>query len=248
MNGSDVEDLVAAQRDGHHRRAVRFFWTVLIMASAASIAGNAVHATLNATAVPPAVAAAVATAPPLVLLGSTEGVSLLLRARQHGSSLYWCALAMTVLLAACAFVLSFDALRDLAVRAGIREQLAWLWPIAVDVTIAQATLSLLSLSRGVPAASLDELVRDFDADSVVGGAHGRITDAEGSSGTRTRAAVALVQDRITRKSPELVAEVLHRYAAGEKVGTIATAMDVHHSTVRRLLAADQQRARASVSV
>ncbi|MDT5369527.1 MAG: hypothetical protein QOC62_3958, partial [Mycobacterium sp.] len=58
MNGSDVEDLVAAQRDGHHRRAVRFFWTVLIMASAASIAGNAVHATLNATAVPPVVAAA----------------------------------------------------------------------------------------------------------------------------------------------------------------------------------------------
>jgi DNA-directed RNA polymerase specialized sigma24 family protein len=264
MNGSDVEDLVAAQRDGHHRRAVRFFWTVLIMASAASIAGNAVHATLNATAVPPAVAAAVATAPPLVLLGSTEGVSLLLRARQHGSSLYWCALAMTVLLAACAFVLSFDALRDLAVRAGIREQLAWLWPIAVDVTIAQATLSLLSLSRGVPAASvgvrartlddtaqasLDELVRDFDANSVVGGAHGRITAAAvGSSGTRTRAAVALVQDKITKKSPELVAEVLHRYAAGEKVGTIASAMDVHHSTVRRLLAADQQRARASVSV
>jgi hypothetical protein len=44
-----------------HKRAVRFFWTVLATASATSIAGNAMHAALNATAVPAAVAAAVAT-------------------------------------------------------------------------------------------------------------------------------------------------------------------------------------------
>lgn len=45
----------------------------------------------------------------------------------------------------CAFVLSFDALRDLAIRSGIRAELAWLWPLAVDVTIAQATIALLAL-------------------------------------------------------------------------------------------------------
>lgn len=100
------------------KRVVRFFWTVLATANATSIAGNAMHAALNAVAVPAAVAAAVATAPPLVLLTSTEAVSLLIRVRRHGSAAYWCALAMTMLLAACVFVLSFDALRDLVIRCG----------------------------------------------------------------------------------------------------------------------------------
>jgi hypothetical protein len=80
-----------------HRRAARFFWTVLIAATCASIAGNAVHATLHATTAPPAVAAVVATAPPLVLLASTEGVSLLLRTRDHRTASHPCALAMTIL-------------------------------------------------------------------------------------------------------------------------------------------------------
>jgi ESX secretion system protein EccA len=78
-------------------RAARFFWTVLIAATCASIAGNAVHATLHATTAPPAVAAVVATAPPLVLLASTEGVSLLLRTRDHRTATHRCALAMTIL-------------------------------------------------------------------------------------------------------------------------------------------------------
>jgi hypothetical protein len=44
-----------------------------------------------------------------VLLGSTHGVALLLRARTVGGT-YWCALVTTTMLAVCAFV-SFDALR-----------------------------------------------------------------------------------------------------------------------------------------
>ncbi len=219
--------------DAHHRRAVRFFWTVLIAATCASVAGNAAHATLKATTAPPGVAAVVAMAPPLVLLTSTEGVSLLLRTRQRGSATHRCALAMTVLLAVCAFVLSFDALRDLAIRSGIRAQLAWLWPIAVDVTIAQATVALLSLSRTAPAgaADVDELVELRDETASL------TTEADNG---RTGAAVALIEDKVTRKSPELVEAVLQRYAAGEKVGTIAAALDVHHSTVRRLLNAHRQ--------
>jgi hypothetical protein len=54
---------------------------------------------------------------------------------------------MTLALAACAFVLSFDALRSLAVTLGLPDSIAWLWPCAIDVAIAQATLCLLSLSR-----------------------------------------------------------------------------------------------------
>ena len=54
---------------------------------------------------------------------------------------------MTLALAACAFVLSFDALRSLAITLGLPVSIAWLWPCAIDVAIAQATLCLLSLSR-----------------------------------------------------------------------------------------------------
>jgi hypothetical protein len=54
---------------------------------------------------------------------------------------------MTLALAACAFVLSFDALRGLAVTLGVPKSIACLWPCAIDVAIAQAILCLLSLSR-----------------------------------------------------------------------------------------------------
>jgi Protein of unknown function (DUF2637) len=61
---------------------------------------------------------------------------------------------MTLALASCAFVLSFDALRSLAVTLGLSTSIAWLWPFAIDVAIAQATLCLLSLSRPTgPAAT-----------------------------------------------------------------------------------------------
>ena len=132
------------------RRAVRFFWVVLIASSGASIVGNALHAVVHASSVSPVLAAAVATAPPLVLLGSTEGLSLLVKVRRRPTLTYWAALAMTLLLALAAFRLSFDALRDLAVLCGLRPSLAWLWPLVVDVTITQATVSLLALSRQEP--------------------------------------------------------------------------------------------------
>ena len=49
---------------------------------------------------------------------------------------------MTLALASCAFVLSFDALRSLAVTVRLSTSIAWLWPFAIDVAIAQATLCL----------------------------------------------------------------------------------------------------------
>src|SRR3954469_2781506 len=49
------------------------------------------------------------------------------------------AVLITVGIGAASFVLSFAALRDLASRAGIPGQLAWLWPMIVDGTILQAT-------------------------------------------------------------------------------------------------------------
>jgi DNA-directed RNA polymerase specialized sigma24 family protein len=105
----------------------------------------------------------------------------------------------------------------------------------VDVTIAQATIALLSLSRiTFPAA---------DTVNPVDGLDEIPASATQIDSCHTGAAVALIEGKVTKKSPELVEAVLQRYAAGERVGTIATALDVHHSTVRRLLNAHRQRTR-----
>lgn len=45
-----------------------------------------------------------------------------------------------------AFVLSYDTLRDLAQLAGIKEANSWLFPVIVDGTIVQATVSVMVLS------------------------------------------------------------------------------------------------------
>jgi hypothetical protein len=133
---------------GVHRRAVRFFWCTLIAASGASVVGNIADAVLAHPGHAP-IAATAAAVPPAVLLGATHGVALLVRSRTHGAT-YWSALAMTVMLAGCAFVLSFDALRELALTwAGFAPATAWLWPVVIDLAIVQSTLALLALS-GTP--------------------------------------------------------------------------------------------------
>jgi hypothetical protein len=141
------------------RGAARFFWTWLIVATSMSVTGNVAHAVLQAPAGAVALAAGAALVPPVVLLAATHSVALLVRTRAGGLT-YWCALAMTLALAACAFVLSFDALRSLAVTLGLPDSIAWLWPCAIDVAIAQATLCLLSLSRPGGDVMLAEAIAD----------------------------------------------------------------------------------------
>ena len=135
----------AAGFDATTRGAVRFFWVWLVAATSVSVAGNVAHAVLTAPIGTVRLAAAAAVVPPAVLLGSTHSVALLVRAHRVGLH-YWCALAMTFAVAGCAFVLSFDALRDLAVALGMPPDRAWLWPVAIDVSIANSTLALLSLA------------------------------------------------------------------------------------------------------
>ncbi|MGY4102710.1 DUF2637 domain-containing protein [Nocardia sp. R16R-3T] len=58
----------------------------------------------------------------------------------------WSAVLVVVVIGVAAFVLSFAALRDLAVKAHTPEQLAWLFPVIVDGTIIQATIAVLALA------------------------------------------------------------------------------------------------------
>ena len=115
---ADVSGDVLAVRE--RRSAARFFWMWLVIATAMSVTGNVAHAAL---------------VPPLVLLAATHSVAVLMRT-QAGGAIYWCALLMTLALASCAVVLSFDALRSLAVTLGLPAGIAWLWPCAIDVAIA----------------------------------------------------------------------------------------------------------------
>jgi hypothetical protein len=228
-SGREGLDDVEARR--HERRAKWFFWTVLIMASSASIAGNAAHS-LVATdlAVPAPLAVGVAVAPPIILMLSIEGLSMLVRSGRRSKVTFRLALMSTGLLAVFAFVLSFEALRDLAVRSGIPEILAWMWPVIVDVSIAQATLALLALWRPEEAATegnyedLDDYdeAGEHDVDAVVGDDH-------------AQRALVVLRTRKIRQSPETVQRVLALDAVGVKVNEIATRLDVHHSTVRLIL-------------
>lgn len=142
----DTDSHCAQQAMVRPPRAHVFFWAVLIAAAAVSITGNALHALLHAPTLP-ILAAAVAVIPPLALLAAVHGVALLLRVHARARGTHLVATAMTALIAAGAFWLSFTALRALAVTAGIPVQEAWLWPLIIEGSMTQATVALLALAH-----------------------------------------------------------------------------------------------------
>ena len=248
--------------------AGRFFWTVLILATLASIGGNVTHALLKANSGPlVAVAAAVAMVPPIVLLAATHSVGLLVRTRSTGP-IYWAALAMTVGLAGCAFALSFDSLWELAVNAGVRRGIAWLWPLSIDVSIAQATLALLSLTRRraiqqaasatnsdpiaaaptTPAPTASPTTREHGVElpkSLNG--HRRRTDSPiraitpiaPTSTDWSDVAETLVRDGVTTKSITEVVEALQLWELGTPPNTIARRLGLHRDTVIKITTASE---------
>ena len=224
--------------------AARFFWVWLVAASSMSLAGNVTHAIMTAPRATVALAAAAAVVPPAVLLGSTHSVALLIKTRRAGAS-YWCALTMTIGLAACAFVLSFDALRELAVNLGFPVHRAWLWPVAIDVSIAQSTVALLTLAPhrrvepdDVGAVRPARRVSATPVPASVDRQPGRAV-AVGTAAQWKTAAVQLVREGVTSKDPELVAAILAEHAAGTPPCTIGRRQNVHHSTVSRIVNAAQ---------
>lgn len=259
----DTSVLLSESELAVRRRAVRFFWVVLIASSSASIVGNAMHAIVHAHSVSPVLAAAVATAPPLVLLGSIEGLSLLVKARRRSTLTYWAALAMGLMLGLAAFRLSFDALRDLAVLCGLRPGLAWLWPLVVDVANTQAAVSLLALNRQDPhedsltGYAIEETSEFHDADEFAshnpdGGSEGSVvamvpTQRQLAPGRKHAAADndhavhAVIASNRTKQPPEVVRRILALHANGHKTTDIAGSVKLHHTTVSRIIATAMDR-------
>ena len=90
------------------RKAVRFFWAWLILATSLSIAGNVTHAILKAPEGAVILAAVAAVVPPVILLGSTHSATLLIKTRRLGWT-FVIALTLTIALAGCAFALLLGA-------------------------------------------------------------------------------------------------------------------------------------------
>ena len=174
--------------DAHeaHRRATRFYWGWLLVASGFSIAANIGHALLiihNNGSVLTASAAALAVTPAVVQIAATHSISHLVRTRAGGHT-YRSALAMTIIVEGFAFTLSFVAIRSLATFLGFAEQVfgvpvASIFPLAIDVSIGHATLCLLSLSTPGRAAAAANSPVGHAADATLGsGAPRTVAGAE----------------------------------------------------------------------
>jgi hypothetical protein len=257
----------------NHRRAVRFFWAWLILATWVSLAGNVAHACLTAEPGTRWLAGCVAAVPPTVLLLAVHGLAVLAKATASGA-VYRASLAATGALALGAFVLSFAALRDLAIIAGIRPGLALVLPLVIDLAIGVATLALVAIgdkparrtrnptrSEGATAApSAITATSDRDA-ATTKRAAAALTDRGSAAPSATECAVpsaddpnrelaaTLIAEKVTRKPVEVVARILAAHNSGDPLNRIAKNVGVHHSAVSRIIgaaAAHRQRTLAAV--
>lgn len=229
-----IEGIFSSAAEAERRRARLYFRVVLALATATSIAGNGAHAWVSETIdVPRQLAVAVAVAPPIILMLSIEGLAILVRNLRTFNFVAWVALTMTALIAVGAFVLSFESLRDLAIRSGISIGLAFLWPTIVDVTIAQSTIALVVLTPRVKDPEPEDVELDTD-DSAEADDDNCTPDADHG----LRAIRVLNARRRLRKNTDEVQRVLALADRGEEVSDIAAQTKMHPSTVRRIIAAD----------
>ncbi|MFC6130233.1 DUF2637 domain-containing protein [Mycolicibacterium llatzerense] len=133
----------------------RAWWRAVLVASVTiSISGNVYHALLTAPdglRIPAAIMSAL---PPLAVFGVTEG---LMRSAGAGvrTGAYWAGVAGGVGIALIAFVLSFWALRSLAVMMGEPPGVAAGIPLLADLLVAVSSVMLLSFRPMNSAAAVD---------------------------------------------------------------------------------------------
>jgi Protein of unknown function (DUF2637) len=237
----------------HHRRAVRFFWAWLLGATLTSLAGNVTHALLNAPQGSRWLAAAVAMVAPTVLLAAVHGIAVLAKVNASGA-VYRASVAATGALAVGAFLLSFVALRDLAVMAGIRPSLAPVLPLVIDLAVAVATIALVAvgdkparrirsatptapppaLGAATPSRSSATSNRAASAPANGVSAGPTATTRAGNDAT-TQLAADLVSAKVTRQAVGTVEAMLVAHNNGDPLNRIAADLGVHHSAVKRVL-------------
>jgi hypothetical protein len=127
----------------NHRRAVRFFWGLLIGATLVSLVGNITHAVLPY--IPHVIVQIGAAAvPPVALLAAVHGIALAVRAGASGRVYCW-AVGAVAAIGLGAFAVSFLALRDLMEAIGYSTTTACIFPAIIDTAVAVSTLMLVAL-------------------------------------------------------------------------------------------------------
>ena len=129
----------------NHRRAVRFFWALLIGATLVSLTGNITHALLPYI---PHVAIQIggAAVPPIALLAAVHGIAVAVRAGASGRVYCW-AVSAVAAIGIGAFAVSFLALRDLVQAIGYSPTTACIFPAIIDTAVAVSTLMLVALGE-----------------------------------------------------------------------------------------------------
>ena len=127
------------------RHAAQFYWAWLVLATAVSTLGNIAHAILVAPDDLKFLAALALVVPPTFVLGSTHSVAVGLTLRRLTLA-HTLGLIMTIAVAACAFLLSFDALGSLAVMLGCQHASPGCFRVPSTYQLHRATFGLLSMS------------------------------------------------------------------------------------------------------
>ncbi|CAM3985767.1 hypothetical protein TSOC111612_23935 [Tsukamurella ocularis] len=146
-------------------RLRRYWKRVLIAATLASLSGNVVHA-LPDTARSIAVQIVLAAIAPVALLTLVHGLGLMTLAGMRGKVHTAVTVAVAVMVAT-AFVVSLDALRDLARTAGWSESMSWLLPVMLDLTVVVATGVMVVLDKPAAPATVVTDQDHTDADTAV---------------------------------------------------------------------------------
>ena len=243
----EVVDSALDSRAKSRARARAWYWTWLLFATVVSVGGNVIHAWMAAPSPHLKLLASIAAAvTPLLLLGATHSVALLIKNRRNGyrrvdAYVFAAALAITVGVGAVTFVTSYFSLRALILVLGFDVGQARLWPIPVDLSLVCSTLALLT-STSADSGGLDEEVTT----QVGGAAPAAIAASSGPSSPAERqlwweSIGAVVQERHpdVRKISELpaatVAEILRRlYDVGDSQRAVCGALDLHHRDVRTI--------------
>ncbi|AGB27391.1 Protein of unknown function (DUF2637) (plasmid) [Mycobacterium sp. JS623] len=248
-----------AGADAARRHALWFFWAWLLFTTVVSIGGNVIHAWMTAPEMHLKLLAAIAAAvPPAVLLGSTHSVALLIRTRRRGyrrvdAIVLGAALLLTVGVAVCAFAMSFFSLRDLIIMLGMSRDIAWLWPIAVDLSLICSTLALLSLTppqtEDSHASAVRTIVWHGPAPASAAGTDAAVAAAAVNPGPQSPAErrlwwegiAAAVREQLSgvRKVAEMttgqLGEVLERmYDKNESGRVISDTTPLHHREIKAI--------------
>lgn len=191
-----------------------------------STAANVGHALLTAPEQLRGWAALAAALPPIALFGITEGLAI----TAGGGTRRWAyrlGVAGAICIAMLAFVLSFAAMRDLAVLLGFPAAVAAGWPLLADASIAVASVMLLATKPAAAADAHPTAVPAADADHVA-------VPAPTSADLHSVTAHELVAAGVVRAEPAAVAAAVAGLAAGDSHRAVALATGLHRTSVARV--------------